>query len=68
MKRGFAPWGRCSAFATTRRARLQLSSVRQKKSANRRAGPALVKLSSSATAKSSAMALTKRWLRASPKT
>ena len=37
-KRGFEPLGRCSALATTRRVRLQLSSVRQAKSAKRRAG------------------------------
>jgi hypothetical protein len=34
----------------------------------RRAGPPFVKLSSSAAARSSAMAATRRWLRASPKT
>jgi hypothetical protein len=38
MKRGLLPLGRCSAVATTRRVRLQLSSVRQAKSAKRRAG------------------------------
>jgi Recombinase len=38
-KRGFGPLARCSALATTRRSRLQLSSVRQAKSAKRRAGP-----------------------------
>jgi hypothetical protein len=41
MKHGLGPLDRCSAFATTRRVRLQLSSVRQAKSAKRRAGAPL---------------------------
>src|SRR5918994_5470433 len=64
MKRGFGPLARCSALATTRRSRLQLSSVRQAKSAKRRAGPPWAKLAASASARSSAMAATRRSLRA----
>ena len=67
-KRGFEPLGRCSALATTRRSRLQLSSVRQAKSAKRRAGRPWARLSAAASASSSAIAPTRRSLRARPKT
>jgi hypothetical protein len=64
----FGLLGRCSDLATTRRARLQLSSVRQARSAKWRTRPPRARLSALARANSLAIAPTRRSLRARPKT
>jgi len=68
MKRGLAPPCVHSALATTRRLRLQLSSVVQRKSLNTRAATPLGRLVASAWASSGAISASSRALRAKPTT
>lgn len=68
MKRGLGPPWVHAAFAITRRRGLQLSSVAQRNSLNRRAAARVWRLAASARASPVAMAPSSRTLRARPKT
>src|SRR5512135_1348254 len=65
--RGLAPLARCSALATTRRSRLQLSSVRYRNSANTRVGSFVRSNPSRACSCSPAIIATSRGFCASPR-